>query len=320
MHRACGSAPTSLFRNWCGHRSTEHAPLRRGASTIIALDTWRPRHACPNRCLTRPGARCRHSDLGAGAFPAAPFRQYGQPYATSASVAAPIPDRSGSVGTRAGFNGRSCAGWRKRGSLRHGDVWVRGPNGMLGYWNIRATASLLQEGWLRTVTWAIWTGRFPVPAGRRGDMIRPARRVHPSDVEEAITNARHTESRSSARRRGPGQVIKASSRHDRPPARRGRIKALAAALAPYKSPVTSPSSTTPPPPGKVRRFTHGARTHLIHPIEPTSRYRSIGTARSAATAESPPAIHRVVVVALLASKPGELCAGRFARLDQSLFT
>ncbi len=70
-----------------------------------------------------------------------------------------------------------------------GEVWARGPNVMLGYWNdADATARVLVDGWLRTGD----VGRldddgFLFLEGRRGDMIKVgAHRVFPGDVESVI--------------------------------------------------------------------------------------------------------------------------------------
>lgn len=70
-----------------------------------------------------------------------------------------------------------------------GEVWVRGPNVMSGYWrNIEATQSVLQGGWLKTGDMGhIDAEGYLFLAGRRSDMIKTgAHRVHPNDVEEAI--------------------------------------------------------------------------------------------------------------------------------------
>lgn len=70
-----------------------------------------------------------------------------------------------------------------------GEVRVRGPNVMRGYWkNADATAAVLVDGWLRTgdlghldADGVLWL------AGRRSDMIKTgAHRVHPGDIEDVI--------------------------------------------------------------------------------------------------------------------------------------
>ena len=70
-----------------------------------------------------------------------------------------------------------------------GEVRVRGPNVMRGYWkNAEATAAVLVDGWLRTgdlghldADGVLWL------AGRRSDMIKTgAHRVHPGDIEDVI--------------------------------------------------------------------------------------------------------------------------------------
>ena len=70
-----------------------------------------------------------------------------------------------------------------------GEVRVRGPNVMRGYWkNPDATAAVLVDGWLRTgdlghldADGVLWL------AGRRSDMIKTgAHRVHPGDIEDVI--------------------------------------------------------------------------------------------------------------------------------------
>ncbi len=70
-----------------------------------------------------------------------------------------------------------------------GEVQVRGPNVMLGYWNApEATAAVLRDGWLRTGDIGrVDADGFLYLAGRRSDMIKTgAHRVHPCDVEEVI--------------------------------------------------------------------------------------------------------------------------------------
>lgn len=70
-----------------------------------------------------------------------------------------------------------------------GEVRVRGPNVMRGYWkNAEATAAVLADGWLRTgdlghldADGMLWL------VGRRSDMIKTgAHRVNPGDIEDVI--------------------------------------------------------------------------------------------------------------------------------------
>lgn len=70
-----------------------------------------------------------------------------------------------------------------------GEIWVRGENIMLGYWNSpEATASALHDGWLKTGDLAQQDsdGYFYIQ-GRRSDMIKAgAHRISPQEIEEAI--------------------------------------------------------------------------------------------------------------------------------------
>ena len=70
-----------------------------------------------------------------------------------------------------------------------GEVCVRGPNVMLGYWQDPAlSAAVLNEGWLRTGDMGHLDDEgFLFLSGRRSDMIKTgAHRVHPKDIEEVI--------------------------------------------------------------------------------------------------------------------------------------
>lgn len=70
-----------------------------------------------------------------------------------------------------------------------GEVWVRGPNVMLGYWrNEAATREVLQDGWLKTGDMGrLDADGFLFLVGRRSDMIKAgAHRVHPQDIEDVI--------------------------------------------------------------------------------------------------------------------------------------
>ncbi|HEY0941163.1 MAG TPA: AMP-binding protein [Steroidobacter sp.] len=70
-----------------------------------------------------------------------------------------------------------------------GEVWVNGPNVMLGYWrNEAATAEIKRDGWLKTGDMGRLDDEgFLYLVGRRSDMIKSgAHRIYPQDIEEAI--------------------------------------------------------------------------------------------------------------------------------------
>ena len=74
-----------------------------------------------------------------------------------------------------------------------GEVHVRGPNVMRGYWQDPAlTAEVLAQGWLRTGDMGrLDADGFLFLSGRRSDMIKTgAHRVHPQDIEEVIAELR----------------------------------------------------------------------------------------------------------------------------------
>lgn len=71
-----------------------------------------------------------------------------------------------------------------------GEVHVRGPNVMRGYWrDAQASAAVLVDGWLKTGDMGHLDDEgFLFLSGRRNDMIKTgAHRVHPQDVEEVIS-------------------------------------------------------------------------------------------------------------------------------------
>ena len=149
-------------------------------------------------CLTQAGGAMSPTltHRVRAAFPAARlFVMYGQTEATSRISWLPPEDlerKLGSVGTP--VQGLEWKIVREDGENaaagEDGDVWVRGPNVMLGYWNNpEATASVLHEGWLRTGDMGhLDEDGFLFLLGRRGDMIKTgAHRVHPNDVEEVIS-------------------------------------------------------------------------------------------------------------------------------------
>lgn len=129
------------------------------------------------------------------AFPAAAlYVMYGQTEATSRLTWLPperLDDKPGSAGIP--VSGVSLRIAREDGSDaapgEDGEVHVRGPNVMRGYWNApEATAAVLRDGWLRTGDIGHVDGEgFLFLSGRRSDMIKTgAHRVHPADIEEVI--------------------------------------------------------------------------------------------------------------------------------------
>lgn len=71
-----------------------------------------------------------------------------------------------------------------------GQIWVRGPGLMLGYWrNKLATDKVLIDGWLRTGDMGEMDSRgFLYIRGRRSDMLKiSGQRLHPQEVEAVIS-------------------------------------------------------------------------------------------------------------------------------------
>jgi long-chain acyl-CoA synthetase len=70
-----------------------------------------------------------------------------------------------------------------------GEIYARGPNVMLGYWNDpQATAEVIKNGWLKTGDLALMDEEgYIFIQGRSGDMIKSGgHRIHPRDIEDAI--------------------------------------------------------------------------------------------------------------------------------------
>jgi len=123
------------------------------------------------------------------------FVMYGQTEATSRiSYLEPrrLHDKLGSVG-------KPLPGvqWELRGDYGSvcpvgevGQLWVKGPNVMMGYWrNPAATDRVLAGGWLDTGDQGHLDAEgFLFLAGRRSDIIKVgAHRVHPQDIEAVIS-------------------------------------------------------------------------------------------------------------------------------------
>jgi long-chain acyl-CoA synthetase len=129
------------------------------------------------------------------AFPQAKlFVMYGQTEATARIAYLPperLLEKIGSVGVP--IPGVSIEVRREDGTRaparEEGEVWVRGPNVMLGFLgDPAATRAVIKDGWLATGDMgALDDEGFLFLAGRRSDMIKSgAHRIHPSDVEEVI--------------------------------------------------------------------------------------------------------------------------------------
>lgn len=128
-------------------------------------------------------------------FPAARlFIMYGQTEASARLTWLPperLDDKRGSVGQP--LRGVALQirdeGGRIVSPGESGEIWVRGPNVMLGYWkDPETTARTLVDGWLRTGDHGhVDAEGFLFIDGRRNDIIKVgAHRVHPQDIEHAI--------------------------------------------------------------------------------------------------------------------------------------
>jgi acyl-CoA synthetase (AMP-forming)/AMP-acid ligase II len=119
------------------------------------------------------------------------FVMYGQTEATARLTYLPperLTEKLGSVGIPipgVEIEVRRADGNRAEAN-ESGEIWVRGPNVMSGYWrDPQATAAVLADGWLRTGD----EGRMDADGflyieGRRSDIIKTgAHRVHPADIE-----------------------------------------------------------------------------------------------------------------------------------------
>ena len=122
------------------------------------------------------------------------FIMYGQTEATARLSYVP-PDR---LGDKPGSAGIPVSGVeieirdeQRRALKPHdsGEVWVRGPNVMQGYWHDEpATHAVLVDGWLKTGDIGYLDDEgFLFLVGRRSDIIKTgANRVHPGEIEEVI--------------------------------------------------------------------------------------------------------------------------------------
>lgn len=223
------------------------------------------------RCLTQAGGAMSSAltrRLRVALPQARLFVMYGQTEATSRISWLPpqqLDKKLGSVGIP--IDGVEWKVVREDGSKaapgETGDLWVSGPNVMLGYWNNpEATRSVLRDGWLCTGDMGhLDKDGYLFLLGRRGDMIKTgAHRVHPNDVEEVIAEIPGISEVAVVGIDDDimGQVLKAFIvATELPPRAEDRIKAhCRLRLAPYKIPRhiafvdTLPRTAS----GKVRRF------------------------------------------------------------------
>ena len=122
------------------------------------------------------------------------FMMYGQTEATSRITCLPsekLAEKPGSVGLplrQVQIQIRDPEG-RERPAAETGEIWVRGPNVMTGYWrDAGATEHVLHDGWLGPETSGYRDAEgYLYIVGRRSDMIKVgARRVAPQDVEDVL--------------------------------------------------------------------------------------------------------------------------------------
>ncbi|TDC47532.1 polyketide synthase, partial [Micromonospora sp. KC207] len=73
-----------------------------------------------------------------------------------------------------------------------GEVWVSGPNLMVGYHGQpAATEAAIRDGWYRTgdLAWADAAGNLTISGRRKDIIIRGGENIHPTEVEETIRGA-----------------------------------------------------------------------------------------------------------------------------------
>jgi acyl-CoA synthetase (AMP-forming)/AMP-acid ligase II len=123
------------------------------------------------------------------------YLMYGQTEATARLTYLPperLHEKPGSVGVPiAGVEIDILCEGRKAGHLEVGEVCVRGPNVMLGYWqDAEATARAIRDGWLHTGDLGHRdTEGFLYLDGRMSEVIKTgAYRVSPEEIEEVIAS------------------------------------------------------------------------------------------------------------------------------------
>lgn len=142
------------------------------------------------RCVLVGGGPIPHSlltralDLG---LPVAPT--YGLTEATSQVATATVAD----VARKPGSSGRPLPGTRveirNRDASERGEIWVQGPTVMAGYFrNPKATAEVLQEGWLATgdVGHLDEEGFLYIDDRRTDLIVSGGENVYPAEVEAVL--------------------------------------------------------------------------------------------------------------------------------------
>jgi acyl-CoA synthetase (AMP-forming)/AMP-acid ligase II len=126
------------------------------------------------------------------------FVMYGQTEATARLTWMPperLDEKRGSVGIPirgVEISLRDEAG-REVAAGETGEIWARGGNIMLGYWNDAAATELaMRDGWLRTGDLAHRDAEgYIFVAGRRSEMIKSgAHRIAPAEIEEVLIELR----------------------------------------------------------------------------------------------------------------------------------
>jgi acyl-CoA synthetase (AMP-forming)/AMP-acid ligase II len=243
--------PNEVVRALVGERATGFSGVPSTFALLLAHACWDGLDLSNLRYVSQAGGAMSAAltrRLAAAVPGARVFVMYGQTEATSRISWLPpekLEEKPGSVGIP--VEGLQLRIQREDGSASGpgelGEVQVRGPSVMRGYWcDDKATARTMQDGWLRTGDLGHLDAEgFLFLSGRRSDMIKTgAHRVFPGDVEEAI--AEFPGIREVAVVGIPdevmGQVIKAYVIADHLPHRASdRIKAhCRARLAPYKIP------------------------------------------------------------------------------------
>jgi acyl-CoA synthetase (AMP-forming)/AMP-acid ligase II len=189
--------PHVIVESLARHRATGFSGVPSTYALLLSRVSLRDHDLASLRYLTQAGGAmvpALTQRLRAAVPHVRLFVMYGQTEATARLTYLPPEDierKEGSVGIAIrdttievrNETGARCA------PFEPGEVFVRGPGVMLGYWdNPGATADVLRDGWLKTGDLGYVDDEgYLYLSGRRSDMIKAgAHRVHPLDVEEVI--------------------------------------------------------------------------------------------------------------------------------------